>query len=231
MIAISSIVYFGSDPYCNLEYLHKKRGKMKNNRREEIIMATLRLVGEHGLGNVSMSMIANEIGIKKPSLYNHFSSKEELVETMYQYLREHAKKKSDLSSADYGSLFAGKSALEILRQVVDGYIKMNSDEYMQSFYKAIYSGRCVEPASAGILVEETEKMIFASRQLFYAMEVHKLLHFNNPDISAISFALTIHGLMDYRQDLSKSGMEGKFGDVISGYLDWFCKENAVGKSS
>lgn len=32
-----------------------------------------------------MSMIADKIGIKKPSLYKHFSSKDEIVEAMYQF--------------------------------------------------------------------------------------------------------------------------------------------------
>jgi AcrR family transcriptional regulator len=38
---------------------------------------------EKGLAGVSMSMIADKIGIKKPSLYKHFSSKDEIVEAMY----------------------------------------------------------------------------------------------------------------------------------------------------
>ena len=58
---------------------------MSTNRKEEIILATLELAAEKGLAGVSMSMIADKIGIKKPSLYKHFSSKKEIVETMYQF--------------------------------------------------------------------------------------------------------------------------------------------------
>ena len=58
------------------------------------------------------------------------------------------------------------------------------------------------PMAARIVTEETDKMIIATKQLFYAMEVHKLLHFKNPDMSAVSFAMTIHGLMDYELDQS-----------------------------
>lgn len=35
------------------------------NRKEEIIMATLELAAEKGLGSVSMNMIADKVGIKK----------------------------------------------------------------------------------------------------------------------------------------------------------------------
>ena len=89
--------------------------------------------------------------------------------------------------------------------------------------------RSIQPMAARIVAEETERMIIATKQLFYAMEVHKLFHFENADMSAVSFAMTIHGLMDY-------GLDQKYGyndeahaenNLIDDYLKWFCKENSV----
>ena len=202
---------------------------MSDTRKKEIIMATLELAANKGLGNVSMNMIADKVGIKKPSLYNHFASKEELVEAMYQFLREEAKKNANVGAIDYTVIFAGKSALEILRMMVGGYFHMNQQEHMLNFYKVIYSERSIQPMAAKILAEETEKMIIATKQLFYAMEVHKLLHFQNADMSAVSFAMTVHGLMDYELDL-RSGeckTENQERNNLDEYLQWFCKENAV----
>ena len=202
---------------------------MSNKRKKEIIMATLELAANKGLGNVSMNMIADKVGIKKPSLYNHFASKEELVEAMYQFLREEAKKNANVGAIDYTVIFAGKSALEILRMMVGGYFHMNQQEHMLNFYKVIYSERNIQPMAAKILAEETEKMIIATKQLFYAMEVHKLLHFQNADMSAVSFAMTVHGLMDYELDLRSGGCktENQERNDLDEYLQWFCKENAV----
>ena len=202
---------------------------MSDTRKKEIIMATLELAANKGLGNVSMNMIADKVGIKKPSLYNHFASKEELVEAMYQFLREEAKKNANVGAIDYTVIFAGKSALEILRMMVGGYFHMNQQEHMLNFYKVIYSERSIQPMAAKILAEETEKMIIATKQLFYAMEVHKLLHFQNADMSAVSFAMTVHGLMDYELDLRSGGCktENQERNDLEEYLQWFCKENAV----
>ena len=202
---------------------------MSDTRKKEIIMATLKLAANKGLGNVSMNMIADKVGIKKPSLYNHFASKEELVEAMYQFLREEAKKNANVGAIDYTVIFAGKSALEILRMMVGGYFHMNQQEHMLNFYKVIYSERSIQPVAAKILAEETEKMIIATKQLFYAMEVHKLLHFQNADMSAVSFAMTVHGLMDYELDLRSGGCktENQERNDLDEYLQWFCKENAV----
>ena len=201
---------------------------MSDTRKKEIIMATLELAANKGLGNVSMNMIADKVGIKKPSLYNHFASKEELVEVMYQFLREEAKKNANIGVIDYTIIFAGKSALEILRMMVGGYFNMNKQEHMMNFYKVIYSERSLNPMAAKIVAEETDKMIIATKQLFYAMEVYKLLHFTNPDMSAVSFAMTIHGLMDYELDQSNSKCSYETDkNLLDDYLKWFCEENAV----
>lgn len=202
---------------------------MNTNRKEEIILATLELAAEKGLAGVSMSMIADKIGIKKPSLYKHFSSKEEIVETMYQFLREQSKKNANIKPVDYSSLFIGKTACEVLRVMVQGYINMNHQEQMLTFYKVIYSERSIQPMAARIVAEETEQMIIATKQLFYAMEIHKLLHFENADMSAVSFAMTIHGLMDYELDQKYGYAKEEQSDrnLLDEYLKWFCDENCV----
>ena len=198
---------------------------MSDTRKKEIIMATLELAANKGLSNVSMNMIADKVGIKKPSLYNHFSSKEELVEAMYQYLREEAKRNANIGPIDYTSLFKGKTALDVLRITVGGYFNMNKQEHLLNFYKVIYSERTLQPMAAQIMVEETEKMINATKQLFYAMQVHQLLYFDNPDMSALSFALSVHGLMEYALDQTNAGNEAS--NKLDAYLPWFAKENEV----
>ena len=195
---------------------------MGTNRKEEIILTTLELAAEKGLAGVSMSMIADKIGIKKPSLYKHFSSKDEIVEAMYQFLREQSKKNANIKPVDFSQIFQGKTAYEVLQ----GYVNMNHQEKLLTFYKVIYSERSIQPMAARIVVEETERMIIATKQLFYAMEIHKLLHFENADMSAVSFAMTVHGLMDYELD-QKYGYDEDPKNLLDEYLKWFCTENQV----
>ena len=58
------------------------------DRKSEIIYAALELASEKGLGTISMQQIADKVGITKASLYNHYSSKDEIVNAMYHYLRD-----------------------------------------------------------------------------------------------------------------------------------------------
>ena len=104
---------------------------------------------------------------------------------------------------------------------------MTSQKNILTFYKVIYSERAIQPVAAKILAEETERMILATMQLFYAMEVHELLHFRNPDMSAVSFAMTVHGLMDYDMDRSEAAEKAEHELLMNEYLAWFCEENAV----
>ena len=199
---------------------------MGTNRKEEIILTTLELAAEKGLAGVSMSMIADKIGIKKPSLYKHFSSKDEIMEAMYQFLRDKSKENANIKPVDYSILFSEKTAYEVLKGVVQGYINMNHQEQMLTFYKVIYSERSIQPMAAKIMAEETERMIIATKQLFYAMEIHKLLHFENADMSAVSFSMTVHGLMDYELD-QKYGYDEAPKNLLDEYLKWFCEQNCV----
>lgn len=199
---------------------------MDTNRKEEIILTTLELAAEKGLAGVSMSMIADKIGIKKPSLYKHFSSKDEIVEAMYQFLRDKSKENANIKPVDYSILFSEKTAYEVLKGVMQGYINMNHQEQMLTFYKVIYSERSIQPMAARIVAEETERMIIATKQLFYAMVIHKLLHFENADMSAVSFAMTVHGLMDYELD-QKYGYDEAPKNLLDEYLKWFCEQNYV----
>lgn len=193
------------------------------NRKEEIILVTLELAAENGLSNVSMAQIAEKMGIRKPSLYNHFKAKEEIIAAMYQYLREKSKEQLSLVDIDYGEFIKGKSMEEVLTQSVANYSNINAENKMFSFYKVIYSERSVNPTAAKIMAEETRKMILATKNLFYALQVHKKIYVKDIDMAATSFSMTVHAMMDYQLDCSCSG-EPVGQDMIQNYIKWFCNQ-------
>lgn len=194
------------------------------NRKEEILLVTLELAAANGLSNVSMAQIAGKMGIQKPSLYNHFNSKEEIISEMYQYLRDKSKEQLSLADIDYGEFIKGKSMEEALWQSVSNYTKITSENQMLSFYKVIYAERAVNPTAAKIMAEETRKMILATKNLFYALQVHKKICVKDIDMAAASFAMTVHAMMDYQLDCSCCG-EPISQDMIQNYIKWFCNQH------
>ena len=51
---------------------------------QSIVEASFKLMAEHGIEKMSLSMIAKEVGISKPAIYYHFSSKEALVDFLFE---------------------------------------------------------------------------------------------------------------------------------------------------
>ena len=195
------------------------------NRKEEIIQATLSLASEKGLSNISMSQIAEYIGIKKPSLYNNFKSKDEIIETTYQHLRNEAKSSLSIDEIDYAKLIEGKSLKEILMLTINNYSNMTAQENMLKFYKIIYAERTFNPLAAKILIEETNRMVNATKNLFYALQVHKKLNVESIDVVATSFAMTVHAFIDYNLDLN-TAKEEKSDNLIK-FIDWFSNQFEV----
>ncbi len=198
------------------------------NRREEIIYAALELASANGIQGVSMAQIADKVGIKAPSLYNHFRSKDEIIREMYRFLREQAQKNNRHAPVDYSRLFEEKSLEEILMESVFTYIGMISDKNMMRFFRVLYSARATDPTAARIMVEETERMLAQTRDLFYALAVHEKIRNQNVDMAAMTYSLTLHSLIDYRMDMITAGDLEEFGDgdnLIPGkiidFIKWF----------
>ena len=199
---------------------------MKIRGKEEILFAALQLAAEKGLRAVSMSMIAEKVGMKKPSLYNHFASKEELVREIYLFLREKAKRDGNVSAFAAETL-PDLPAEELLQTAPENYLRITESAEMQTFYKVLYSERTFSEIAAQILTEETEKMIGASAALLTELQRRNLLSFADVDTSAMSFALTVHGMMDYFADrnLSKKDTAPSLPDCLQKYIAVFCREH------
>lgn len=196
-------------------------------RKEEIILATLELASENGLKSISMAQIAEKIGIKAPSLYNHFRSKDEIVKAMYTFLREKAQQNRSSGFADPDE-YSSKSLEQILSQSLTAYLGMITDQNMMRFFRVLYSERSINPLAAEIMLEETEHMIRSTRNLFYGLAVHGKMKNEGVDTAAMAFALTVHSLIDYRMDKITAGKADRFSDgeshytkELSEFIRWF----------
>ena len=199
-----------------------RKDSIMTNRKEEIIQATLELAAEKGLGTVSMQQIANKVGITKASLYNHFSSKDEIIEAMYETLRSATSNQAKTNNIDYQKLVENHSLKEVLNIAVGSYHDMVSDPKLNTFYRIIMSERAINKSAAEIMVRETETMINETKTLFCVLYAKGKASFDNIDMAAFSFAMTIHSIIDYGFDLDSAGLNSN-NNMIKDYIDEFCK--------
>ena len=59
--------------------------------REEILRAAFLVLQEHGYSGLSMSRIADEVGLQKASVYHHYSDKDSLLLALVDYVIEEMK--------------------------------------------------------------------------------------------------------------------------------------------
>ncbi|MCL1818175.1 MAG: TetR/AcrR family transcriptional regulator [Spirochaetaceae bacterium] len=57
--------------------------------KEIIFDKAIELISSVGFENMSMKMLANAVGIKTASMYNHFTSKQEILDNIYCYYCDH----------------------------------------------------------------------------------------------------------------------------------------------
>lgn len=193
-----------------------------NNRKEQILLATLELATQYGLNAISMSQIAQKVGIQKPSLYNHFKSKDEIISSIYEYIRDNAQKNATSDNADIGEFIKSNSAVTVLTYAVTNYLNMSKDDKLFSFYKVIYAERAINADAAKIMAEETKRMINATKNIFYALQVHGKINVKDIDTAAFSFAMSIHSIMDYQFDCEAAQIAFDE-NIMQNYIKWFCE--------
>lgn len=73
----------------------------KGNTRQEILEAALELFSEHGFEATSVSQIADVVGIRKASMYSHFESKQEILDSLVHDVLAQYEQHSIFARADW----------------------------------------------------------------------------------------------------------------------------------
>ena len=196
------------------------------NRKEQILWATLDLATQYGLNAITMSQIAQKVGIQKPSSYNHFKNKDEIISSIYEFIRDNAQKNTTGNAVDLSEFVKSNSAETVLTFAVTNYLNMSKSEKLFAFYKVIYAERAINSEAAKIMTDETNRMIVATKNLFYALKVHGKINVQDVDTAALSFAMTAHSIMDYQCDCTAAKINYNE-NMLQDYIKWFCAEIGV----
>lgn len=92
---------------------------VKKNTKQEILEISLDLFSRKGYEATSMSDIAEVVGIRKASLYAHFKSKHDILDSLLDFIDEKYKKQSIFSNFNSEDLHNNPSVVvdEVKKQV------------------------------------------------------------------------------------------------------------------
>ena len=91
------------------------------------------------------------------------------------------------------------------------------------------SQRTIDIAATEIMVMETKAMIDATKKLFYALQVKKIADFPDSDAAAISFAMSVHSIIDLECDLNQlknannDAGKGIDKNMMKNFISEFCR--------
>lgn len=91
--------------------------------KDKIIAAALSLFAKNGYEGTSLTDIAKAVGIQKPSIYNHFKSKEEIFITVYENILWLHVKEVEKFMEDIKGLDAKEQLFQILKLTFEYYIE------------------------------------------------------------------------------------------------------------
>jgi len=157
--------------------------------KEKILINALKLFEKNGIRNTSLTSIAKSVGITKPAIYNHFSSKEELIKSLYSYCREESKKNSVKSFDDFLSECEEKTVVELLFEIIKSYQNFYANEIGNIFWNMITQEQFFEKDASKIVMEETVLMKSTTKLLFSKlMEKGKLIKMDEKCLNSVSNA-------------------------------------------
>ena len=90
--------------YRGFDYFGCSGGEIvmdRGNTKQEILEASLELFSVQGFEATSISQIANVVGIRKASLYSHFESKQEILDTLVKDILVQYEENSIFADADW----------------------------------------------------------------------------------------------------------------------------------
>ncbi len=91
----------------------------KEARKKEILQAAMKVMARNGVGSVKINQIASAAGIGKGTVYEYFSSKEEICgAAMMAFLEQ-------IEEVQARKLFRATSALDKFRAIVDSWVEVS----------------------------------------------------------------------------------------------------------
>ena len=184
------------DYYQSVIYTKSMESKASKGEKtkDRIIKCALELMANKGVGAASLSDIANAAGIKKPSLYNHFQSREELETEVFDYIGSLFSRAKFLPS-DIEATIQKYSAPTVIKAVINRYIKAFSLPNAVYGYKIVESEKYFNIKAAEISEAETKKITEKGKELLQFLADNKKIQIGEIDSAAKIFQYSVSSLL------------------------------------
>ncbi|MCR4822886.1 MAG: TetR/AcrR family transcriptional regulator [Treponema sp.] len=158
--------------------------------REKIILAFLESAFENNAGGTSLSDVAGKLGIKKASLYNHYESRDAMVEDCIRWCGDYYRKTYFIPT-DIDSISQRYPAENVMKAIVNRWFKMNEKEPLIQIYSFIESEKYISTAAAKVALETREKLVNQTKQALRSLaKAGKIIDLEENDLETLASIMT-----------------------------------------
>lgn len=172
------------------------------NTKKRILDEALTLFSENGYGNVYVAQIAEAVGIKAPSLYKHYKSKQDIFNAILDEMKKSYDKQAsmlNISGEDAVSdaeVYSDIGEDELVRMATGLFLYFLHDEYAQKFRKMLTIEQFRDNELARLLTKEYADDPLSFQSAMFSMLCEKgVLEKYDPDVMALHFYAPIYFLL------------------------------------
>ena len=172
------------------------------NTKKRILDEALTLFSENGYGNVYVAQIAEAVGIKAPSLYKHYKSKQDIFNAILDEMKKSYDKQAsmlNISGEDAVSdaeVYSDIGEDELVRMATGLFLYFLHDDYAQKFRKMLTIEQFRDSELAHLLTKEYADDPLSYQSAMFSMLCEKgVLRKYDPNVMALHFYAPIYFLL------------------------------------
>ncbi len=172
------------------------------NTKKRILDEALTLFSQKGYANVYVAQIADAVGIKAPSLYKHYKSKQEIFAAILDEMKKSYDSRAALlnmngsDAAADSEIFSAVSEDELVKMGMGLFMYFLHDEYAQKFRKMLTVEQFRDPELAELFTKQYADGPLSYQSAMFAMlSANGILKDCDPKVTALQFYAPMYMLL------------------------------------
>lgn len=178
-----------------------KNAVLVQSMRERILDAAVNLFARKGFYAVSIREITRTVGIKESSLYNHFRSKEQLLEEILDLFQSQEKEffKGLSSATEIEKIVRNGKTKKFLSDELRRFIRFWDSPERERLWFIVSMEQHRNPRAARLILQGLQQTRKALKTLIQMLIEHKMIKPQNSDLLAVEYTYTMRSmLLEYR---------------------------------
>ncbi|POQ99018.1 hypothetical protein AU468_11570 [Alkalispirochaeta sphaeroplastigenens] len=176
--------------------------KDRSRTQQAILFASIRLFARHGYGRTSLAAIARAVGIQKPSIYNHYKGKDDILQDIFDFFLSTSQLPSEpeemlsrrAAHCLHGTPASVTPATALLTELIEWYLHDTDDPLLSDAWIMLLSEQFLNNQAAQIVLQITEQFVEFFRVTFLWMHRQGMLpDISHPEQLGETFGYAIHG--------------------------------------